>query len=126
MVVTAYVAKITDRRSEVNCPLAFEARPYLQVSRTWGQGGDNIVGGYGSANALDANSPIGSMVSPSLTVHQNTRANQNLTRLASSHSRDATLDTSDSGIVEASLETDCAERGISCAMPMPKPISWPN
>src|SRR5580692_5321396 len=30
MVVTAYVAKISDRRSEVNCPLAFAARPYLQ------------------------------------------------------------------------------------------------
>jgi len=45
MVVTAYAAKISDRRSEVNCPLTFEARPYLQVSRTWGQSGDNIVGG---------------------------------------------------------------------------------
>ena len=53
MVVTAYVAKISDRRSEVNCPLTFEARPYLQVSRTWGQSGDNIVGGYGSANSLE-------------------------------------------------------------------------
>ena len=57
MVVTAYAAKISDRRSEVNCPLTFEARPYLQVSRTWGQGGDNIVGGDGSTNALEFKLP---------------------------------------------------------------------
>jgi hypothetical protein len=36
----------------VNCPLTFEAAPYLQVSRTWGQGRDNIVGGDRSANTL--------------------------------------------------------------------------
>ena len=57
MVVTASDAKISDRRSEVNCPLTFEARPYLQVSRTWGQGGDNIVGRYGSADALEFKLP---------------------------------------------------------------------
>jgi len=57
MVVTAYVAKISDRRCEVNYPLAFEARPYLQVSRTWGQSDDNIVGGDGSANALEFKLP---------------------------------------------------------------------
>ena len=114
MVVTAYVAKITDRRSEVNCPLAFEARPYLQVSRTWGQGGDNIVGGYGSANALErklANRFDGYGV---FDRHQNTRANQNLTRLGFVTQPGCDVGhRPDSGIVEASLETDGAERGIS-------------
>ena len=57
MVVTAYVAKISDRRSEVNCLLTFEVEPYLQVSRTWRQSGDNIVGGDGSANALEFKLP---------------------------------------------------------------------
>jgi hypothetical protein len=32
-------------------------RPYLQVSRTWGQGGENIVGRYGSADALEFKLP---------------------------------------------------------------------
>src|SRR4029077_12068628 len=59
MVVTAYAAKISDRRSEVNCPLTFEARPYLQVSRTWGQGRDDIVGRYGPANTLEFKLPNG-------------------------------------------------------------------
>ena len=30
--------RFSDRRSEVNCPLTFEARLYLQVSRTWEHG----------------------------------------------------------------------------------------
>ena len=31
----------------------------------------------------------------------------------------------DSGVVIAPLEPDSAERREPCAMPMPKPISWP-
>ena len=81
MVVTAYAAKISDRRSEVNCPLTFEARPYLQVSRTWGQGGDNIVGGDGSANTLEFKLPNWLVGYGVFDRHQNTRANQNLTGL---------------------------------------------
>ena len=81
MVVTAYVAKIPDRRSEVNCPLTFEARPYLQVSRTWGQGGDNIVGGDGSADALKGKFTNGLDGYGVFDRHQNARTNQNLTGL---------------------------------------------
>ena len=81
MVVTAYVAKISDRRSEVNCPLTFEVRPYLQVSRTWGQGGDNIVGDDGSANALEFKLPNGLDGDGVFDRHQDARANQNLTGL---------------------------------------------
>jgi hypothetical protein len=81
MVVTASDAKISDRRSEVNCPLTFEVRAYLQVSRTWRQGGENIVGRYGSANALEfkfANRLNRNVV---FHRHQHTRAYEYLTGL---------------------------------------------
>jgi hypothetical protein len=82
MVVTASDAKISDRRSEVNRPRTFEARPYLQVSRTWGQGGDNIAGGDGSTNALEFKLPNRLDGYGVFDRHQNTRANQNLTGLS--------------------------------------------
>jgi hypothetical protein len=81
MVVTAYVAKISDRRSEVNCPLTFEVGPYLQVSRTWGQGGYDIVGRDRSANALEFKLPNRLDGYCVFDRHQDARANQNLTRL---------------------------------------------
>ena len=114
MVVTAYVAKISDRRSEVNCPLTFEARPYLQVSRTWGQGGDNIVGGDGSANALEFKLPNRLDGYGVFDRHQNARANQNLTGLGFVAQPGCDIGhRPDGGIVEASFETDGAERGMS-------------
>ena len=81
MVVPAYVAKISDRRSEVNCQLTFEARPYLQVSGTWGQGGDNIVGGNRSADALEFKLPNRLDGDSVFDRHQHARANEYLTGL---------------------------------------------
>ena len=114
MVVTAYVAKISDRRSEVNCPMTFEVRPYLQVSRTWRQSGDNIVGGDGSANALEfklTNRLDGDGV---FDRHQNARTNQNLTRLGFVAKPGCDIGhRPDGGIVKTPFETDGAERCMS-------------
>ena len=78
MVVTAYVAKISDRRSEVNCPLTFEVRPYLQVSRLGARRRGHCrrrwVDGcleFKLPNRLDGNRVF--------NRHEDTRADQNLT-----------------------------------------------
>ena len=52
-----------------------------QVSRTWGQGGENIVGRYGSADALEFKLPNRLDCHSIFDRHQDTRANQNLTGL---------------------------------------------
>src|ERR1700730_14033100 len=69
-------------RGELNCPLTFEARPYLQVSRTWGQGGDNIVGRYGSADALEFKPPNRLDGDGFFDRHEHARTNQNFTGLS--------------------------------------------
>ena len=114
MVITAYVAKISDRRSEVNCPLTLEARPYLQVSRTWRQSGDNIVGGDGSADAPEFKLPNWLDGDSVFDRHQDTRAYEYLTGLSFvAQPRCHVGYRPNGGIVEASFETDGAERGMS-------------
>jgi hypothetical protein len=114
MVVTAYVAKIAHRRSEVNCPLTFEARPYLQVSRTWGQSGDNIVGGDGSTNALEFKLPNRLDGYGVFDLHQDTRADEYLTGLSFVAEPGCHVGhRPNGGIVKTSFETDGAERGMS-------------
>ena len=111
MVVTTYVAKISDRRSEVNCPLAFEARPCLQVSRTCGQGGDNIVSGDGSANALKFKLPNRLDGHSVFNCHQNARTDQYLTGLRFvAQTRCDVANRAYGSIVEASLKADGPQR----------------
>ena len=116
----------------MNCPLTFEARPYLQVSRTWGQSGEDIVGRYGSANALEFKLADGLDVHGILDSHQHTRANQNLTGLGFITEPGCDVGHRPySGIVEASLKTDGAECSKSVryadakanVVPKPTPFS---
>jgi hypothetical protein len=123
MVVTASDAKIPDRRSEVNRPLTFEARPYLQVSRTWAQGGENIVGRYGSADALEFKLPNRLDGYGVFDRHQNTRANQNLTGLGFVAKPGCDIGhRPDGGIVEPTLEAD----GPQCSKSVRYPDAEPN
>ena len=116
MVVTASDAKISDRRSEVNCPLTFEARPYLQVSRTWGQGGDNIVGGDGSPNALEFKFPNRLDGDGVFDRHEDTRADQNLTGFGFVAQPGCDIGhRPNGGIVESTLEPDGPQRSKAVA-----------
>jgi hypothetical protein len=53
----------------------------LQRSMVWGRGGEDIVGRYGSANALEFKFPNGLDGDGVFDRHQDARANQNLTGL---------------------------------------------
>jgi hypothetical protein len=127
MVVTAYVAKISEERSEVNCPLTFEARPYLQVSRSWGQRGENIVGRYGSANALERKLPNRLDGYGVFDRHQHAWANQYLTGLRFvAQTRGDIADSPDRGVVESTLETDSPQRSETVRYPDAEPNIVPE
>ena len=68
-------ARIADRRSDVNSPLGLRLTRCAQVSRTWGQGGENIVGRYGSANALEFKLPNRFDSDGIFDRHQHSRTN---------------------------------------------------
>jgi RHH-type rel operon transcriptional repressor/antitoxin RelB len=112
--VSEWIASWETRKERpAHCALTFEVRPYLQVSRAWGQGGDNIVGGDGSADALEFKLPNRLDGYGVLDRHQNTRANQNLTGLSFVAQPGCDIGhRPDSGIIEASFEADSAERGM--------------
>ena len=94
--------------------MTFEARPYLQVLRTWRQSGDNIVGGDGSADALKGKFTNGLDGDGVFDRHQNARTNQNLTRLGFVAQPGCDIrHRPDGGIVKTSFETDGAERCMS-------------
>jgi hypothetical protein len=115
------------RREDIRPTLRGELPADLRgtsVSRTWGQGGDNIVGGDGSANALEFKLPNRLDNDGVFDRHQNTRANQNLTGLGFVAKPGCDIGhRPDGGIIEPSFEANGAERGISVGK-MPKPISW--
>src|SRR5207344_408442 len=91
-----------------------EARPYLQVSRTWGQGGDNIVGGDGSTNTLECELTHRLNRYRIVDRHENARTDQDLTGLSFvAKTRGDVGYRPNRGVVEASFRADGTERGIS-------------
>ena len=79
----------------------------------WRYGGKYIVGGYWSANALKFKLPNSLDRDHIFDRHQHTRADQYLTRFGFVAEPGGDIGhCTDGGVVEASLETNGAERGI--------------
>ena len=98
----------------MNRPLSLGRVRTCKAQRIWGRGGENIVGGYGSANALEFKLPNWLDRDGILDRHQHARADQNLTGLGFvAQPRCDVGHRPDGGIVEASLEADGAERRVS-------------
>jgi hypothetical protein len=90
------------------------ARPCLQVSRTWGQGGENIVGRYGSADALEFKFSNRLDGNGFFDRHQDARADKNLTGLGFVAQPGCDIgNRPDGGIVETAFKANGAERGKS-------------
>ena len=104
---------LPDRRPDENRQLSL-GHAYLQGSRIWGHGGENVVGCYGSANALKFKLPNRLDRDGIFDRHQDTRADQNLTGLGFVAQPGCNVGhRPDGGIVETSLEANGTERGIS-------------
>jgi hypothetical protein len=107
-------AKIADQGYDVNSPREAQGSRRSQGSRIWGCGGEDIVGRYGSANALEFKLPDRLDGDGVFDRHQNARANQNLTRFGFVAQPGCDIGhRPDGGVVEAPFEADGAQRGMS-------------
>jgi hypothetical protein len=128
MVVTAYVAKISDRRSEMNYRLNLNSARCLQFSRIWGRGGgEDVVGRYRSANALQFKLANRLDRDGVFDCHQDTRAYQYLTGLCFvAEPRSNVGHRPDGGIVETALEADSPQCSKSVRYPNAEPNIVPK